>query len=577
MIPSAPVRIVPRILFTSPCGPYPKSRLDKDPIDFFYYRNTLGQRLFQLRSFQSWYSLHFLAQNLPVPSVVLENPTMRRFQEEVFHGDYQVVAIGFTVITMARVLQMVSWLRQACPGIEIVLGGYGTAVFKDADAAAALLQAKVDAICYGEGIAFMRNYLQERWSIPGTTSEDQEDPPHQDFLEMKHCFFRTPIPLFKQIVVLGSLGCTFGCPFCATSSQFNRKRVLVASARELFDVLLAQARKHPEVQSAIVYDEDFLIDRTRVLEFMELMEQCTELRERPMLLTVFASVRTVTMYSIAELIRCGIGTLFIGVESFQADILEREAMKKRGGDVERLFDELHRHGINTLGSLILGWDGQSLEQMRDESQRFAALNPTFYQVVPLHPVPGTPLWKRLRSENRMPKEFSFEQDSIGNFTFELRDASRDEALGVVSDTYRRLVSEGGPWPFRFAENLVRGYRTLARTEDPVYRSRATAYRKMLGQVLPLAMISRGFFYGKGFTRRWRNAMSLCMRQFPVLTLESALIALLLFPLLAMVYSAAWLLFWLRPSGDQPPCIRQVYAGNLKVASHWPQVAEKMTT
>jgi hypothetical protein len=123
------------------------------------------------------------------------------------------------------------------------------------------------------------------------------------------------------------------------------------------------------------------------------------------------------------------------------------------------------------------------------------LNPTFYQVVPLHPVPGTPLWKRLRSERRILQGFSFEQDSIDNFTFELRDAPRDEALGVVSDTYRRLVSEGGPWPFRFTENLLRGYRTLADREDPIYRSRAMAYRKMLGQVLPLAMVQHGFCTG----------------------------------------------------------------------------------
>jgi hypothetical protein len=572
MTASASVRTAPRILFSSPCGPYPKSRVDKDPIDFFYYRNTLGQKLFQLRSFQSWYSLHFLAQNLPVPSVVLENPTMGTFQEEVLHGDYQVVAIGFTVITMARVLKMVSWIRQARPGIEIILGGYGTAVFKDPDADAALLQAKVDAICYGEGIAFMRNYLQERWAIASTGCSD-ECTPRQDFLEMRHCFFRTSFPLFKQIVILGSLGCTFGCPFCATSSQFDRKRVLVASAQELFDVLLAQARKHPEVQSAIVYDEDFLIDRVRVLEFMNLMEQCSELCERPMLLTVFASVRTVKMYSISELIRCGIGTLFIGVESFQTDILEREGMKKRGGDVEELFDELHRHGINTLGSLILGWDGQSPERLREESRRFAALNPTFYQVVPLHPVPGTPLWKRLRSEHRMLQGFSFEHDSIDNFTFELRDASHDEALGVVSDTYRRLVSEGGPWPFRFTENLLRGYRTLANGKDPIYPSRAMAYRLMLGRVLPLAMVSRGYFHGKGFARRWRNTMSLSVRQFPLLSLKSALIALPLFPLLALLYGAAWLSYWLRPSGDQPPFIRQAYAGTPSVASHRKQAGE----
>lgn len=547
----------PRILFVSPCGPYPKAPLAKDPVDFFYYRNTLGQRLFQMRSFQSWYSLHFLAQNLPVPSVVLENPTMHRFRKELEGGRYAAVAIGFTVITTANVLQMVSWVKQAHPEIDVILGGYGTAVFKDPDETAALLKTKADAICFGEGVAFMREYLRERWGVTENLSSDGQ-PLRQDFVPIRHCFYRTPFPLFRQIVVLGSLGCPFGCPFCATSSQFDRRRVLVASGRELFAVLLAQARKHPDAQSAMIYDEDFLIDRARVLEFMQLMEECAELRERPMLLTVFASVRTVSMYSIEELLRCGIGTIFVGVEAFQPEVLRRESMTKRDGDVAKLFDDLHSHGINTLGSLILGWDGQTCEQMRTESSRFVALNPTFYQVVPLHPVPGTPLWKKLKEQSRMVKGYRFEEDSIERFTFELRDATRQEGLAVVIQTYRDLVLEGGPWPFRFCENLLRGYRELAGSAHPAFQSRARAYRKLLAKILPLAMISRLFFHGNGFARRWRFAMGLSLRDHTFLCLISAPVALLLFPVLAVLWGGVSAVFWLRPSGDQPACLREEY-------------------
>ncbi len=548
---------VPRILFVSPCSPYPKTPLAKDPVDFFYYRNTLGQRLFQMRSFQSWYSLHFLAQNLPVPSVVLENPTMRRFQAEVERGNYAAVAIGFTVITTANVLQMVNWVKQTHPEIDVILGGYGTAVFKDPDGTAALLKATADAICFGEGVAFMRVYLRERWGVAESSSHDSR-PLRQDFVPIRHCFFRTPFPLFRQIVVLGSLGCPFGCPFCATSSQFDRRRVLVASGRELFDVLLAQARKHPDAQSAMIYDEDFLIDRPRVLEFMHLMEECAELRDRPMLLTVFASVRTVSMYSMSELVRCGIGTIFVGVEAFQPDVLRREGMAKRDGDVAKLFDDLHSHGINTLGSLILGWDGQTCEQMRTESARFITLNPTFYQVVPLHPVPGTPLWKKLKEQNRMVKGYRFEEDSIERFTFELRDATREEGLGVVLETYTDLVLEGGPWPFRFCENLLLGYRELSHSADLTFQSRARGYAKLLAKMLPLAMVSRLFFHGEGFARRWRFAMGLSFRDHPLLSLISAPVALLLFPILTVLWGGASAVFWLRPGGDQPACMRKEY-------------------
>ena len=284
-----------------------------------------------------------------------------------------------------------------------------------------------------------------------------------------------------------------------------------------------------------------------------------------MLLTVFASLRTIGRYSTPELIRCGIGTIYIGVESFQPEVLQRESIVKRDGDIEEVFRTLHRHGINTLGSLILGWDGQTAGQMREESQRFAALNPTFYQVVPLHPVPGTPLWKRLKEEHRMPEGHAFENDSIDRFTFELRGAGREEALQVVSDTYRRLVAEGGPWPFRFAESLLSGYGELSRMDGQEFRTRAAGYKKLFRRILPLAMVGRLVFHGEGFARRWRRAMRITMRTFPLITLSSAVVAVLAVPILAALYAGARASFWLRPSGDQPKCMRREYAGDRSVS------------
>jgi len=115
----------PKILFTSPWGKYRKLPVEKDPIDYFYYRNTLKQGVFQLRSYQSWHSLHFLAQNVAVDAVVFENPSEKRFKDEVNKGQYQIVVIGFTVLLSGKVLEMAEWLKEKHPSVEIVVGGYG--------------------------------------------------------------------------------------------------------------------------------------------------------------------------------------------------------------------------------------------------------------------------------------------------------------------------------------------------------------------------------------------------------------------------------------------------------------------
>jgi len=544
----------PRILFVSPCGPYLKAPVDADPVDFFYYRNTLGQGLFRLKSFQSWYSLHFIAQNISVPSVVLENPTMEGFKAEISNGSYEVVAIGFTVVTAGRVLEMVRWLKKDHPSIVVILGGYGTAIFRDPDDVAGELQELADRICYGEGVQFMREYTYERWQAEGCGVLTQ------DFLPMEHCFFRTSIPIFRQLVILGALGCTFGCPFCATSSQFARRKIIMATPSELVRNLEAQVKKHPGIRSAILYDEDFLVDRRRVLDFMDCMEQSRTLSSRPVLLTVFASVDSIRRYSTEELVRCGIGTIYIGVESFVGEVVDREELSKRNGDVEAIFEELHRNGINTLGSFIIGWDGQTPSNIHTDIRRFVSLNPTFYQVVPLHPVPGTPLWEKVKKGHRMKNDYSFATDSIDRFSFELQNLPEEDAVKSVRQTYTDLVSEGGPWPFRLFENLLQGWKSLAGTGKPWGTSRSVMYRSLIPEILPLAVLSRFLSRGEGFSKRWKRTMSQSMRDLPLLTSLSVLLALFMLPVAVVVYTFAVIRQWLNPRGEQPEIIRVEYTG-----------------
>ena len=296
---------------------------------------------------------------------------------------------------------------------------------------------------------------------------------------------------------------------------------------------------------------------------MRLMESCRDLRKRPFLLTVFASVRSVRQYSMSELIRCGIGTIYIGIESFQPDVLQRESLTKREGDVEALFEELHRHGICTLGSLIIGWDGHTSAQIQQETERFISLNPTFYQVVPLHPVPGTNLWKRLKQQRRFLEGHTFDKDSIGQFIFALQNVSRDDALDAVTRTYQGLVAEGGPWPFRLFENLLRGYQHLSAHPDPVMKSRAQACRSVLRPLFPLAILSRIFFAGPGFRKRWRLAMHNTLKEYPVLAISGGLGALLVLPFLTVLYWFANVRYWFSPLGDQPKVIRREYAARLQ--------------
>lgn len=548
----------PRILFCSPCGPYPKASPERDPLDSFYYRNTLGQGLFQLRGWQSWHSLHYLAQNLPVDSVVLENPSPRRFRWELARGGHQALAIGFTVATVDRVLEMARWCRSRAPEVELILGGYGSAAFGQGDPRADELQALAHHVCPGEGLEFLRSWVRGRWGLEAV------DPPRQDFLPVRNSLFRSRLCLFRQLVLVESLGCAGGCSFCATSAQFGRRRIPLADGRRLFQLLEEAAARHPRIQSALILGEDFLANRKTVEEFLA-CRRASRMAGRAPLLTVFSSVRSLRQWSIEQLLELGVGTLFIGVESFQEEILQSESLAKRTGDVEELFARLHAHGIHTLGSCVAGWDGQDLPGLREDLARYTALRPTFYQVVPLQALPGTPLWGRLKAEGRLSPERGASVHSVAEFSHQPSGLECSEALAEVASTYRALVAEGGPWPFRLAENLLAGLSTLDQPGNPVFMARRRLLLAQLRAVLPLALAARAFFHGPGFRRRWRDFLGRCRRQLPLATGLALLALPWLIPLLAAFHLFNQARHVLSPRGDQPETVRVEYMG----AQPWP--------
>jgi haloalkane dehalogenase len=545
--------IKPKILFSSPWGYYPKLPIEKDPIDFFYYRNTLKQGPYQLRIFQSWHSLHFLAQNLPVNATVLENPTPKSFKSEIRKGNYQIVAISFNFLLSENVLEMAQWLKSEFQNIKIILGGYGTALFKENFPLGDKLKDTVDCICYGEGIEFFENYLSENWNINFNSRALT-----QSLLPNVQSFFRTQIPIFKQMVFVKSLGCSAGCNFCATSYHFKKRVISLFNPNQLFNEIKKEALKYTRIKSAVIYDEDFLANPDNIIALKNGFKENEDLRKRPLHFTVFTSIHTLQNYSIKDLLEAGIGTLYIGVESLQEEVIQNEKMWKREGNISEIFKELHRNGINTLGSLIVGWDSQTIEDAEKDADAFVKLNPTFYQIVPLHPVPGTPMWKRVKKESRIKNNYKINDDGVGQFIFDLKNMKSKDAISLISKTYHNLVNEGGPWPFRLAENQLTGYLNLKTKTEKIFLERAKSYRKMLFQILPLALSSRLLFRGESFKIRWEKFINLVRKTFPLRYYISLLLSLFTLALVIVMVGLGNLIYLFNPKGGQPKQIKVVY-------------------
>jgi radical SAM superfamily enzyme YgiQ (UPF0313 family) len=547
-----------RILFSTPYIPYKKAKLFEDNIDVFYYRNTLKQGIFQLRQMQSWHSLHFIAQNLPVYSAVFENPTFEQFKSEIKTNNYDVVALSFTIVTTNRVLEMVSWVKEFFPNIDIVIGGYGTAIFSEKFGIEKEIKKRVDYICYGDGLDFMRKYLKEKYHIETTL------PLKQDLLPIKMSFFRSRLTIHQTLNFISTLGCNYHCSFCSTSNQFKNK-IQLFTGFELYQSIKENAEKYKHAQSGVIFNEDFLADRTLVLEFMKCMENDAELIQRPFFLTVFSSAKSVSQYSLSELIRCGIGMIYIGVESFNTETLVAEKLNKRGEDninIETLFHDLNSAGIHTLGSIIIGWDNQTKEMALDELQRFVKLNPTMYQVMPLQAVPGTPLWQKMRIKNRIIPDFNFGKVRLERASFIFKHISQEDSVSMIYQTYKNLVDYGGPWPFRMYANIRKGIRTMQQLEGKEFNNRLVAYRKIIFPLHILSFMSGLFFFGKSFKEKWFKEMNDSFKDNPLLFVVVVFISLITAPILVLIVFVGCLRHYLLPNGDQPETTKRVYFSDL---------------
>jgi radical SAM superfamily enzyme YgiQ (UPF0313 family) len=547
-----------RILFSTPYIPYKKAKPFEDNIDFFYYRNTLKQGIFQLRQMQSWHPLHFIAQNLPVYSVILENPTLKQFKSEIEKNNYDAIALSFTIVTTDRILKMVSWVKELFPKIDIIIGGYGTAIFSENYGIEQEIRKRVDHICNGEGLYFMRKYVSEKCNI------ETDQPLKQDLLPINISFFRSRLIIHQSLNFVASLGCNYRCSFCSTSNQFKSK-IDLFSGFELYKSIKDSTSKYKNAQSGVIFNEDFLADRNSVLEFMRFMEKDEELIQRPFFLTVFSSVKSISLYTLSELIRCGIGMIFIGVESFNHETLTVEKLNKRGKDsiqIETLFRDLNSAGIHTLGSIIIGWDNQTTEMAQEELHRFVKLNPTMYQVMPLQAIPGTPLWQKMRGQNRIVPDFNYETVSLEKASFNFKNFSQEESVEMIYRTYKNLVDYGGPWPFRMYTNFRRGINTMKYLDGIEFKNRLIGYRKMILPLFVLSFISGFLFFGKNFREKWAQEMKVSFQEYPLLFLAVALISLITTPILLLTVFAGCMRHLILPYGDQPESIRREYSNQL---------------
>ncbi len=445
-----------RVLLTSVFGPYAQddefgSRL-LNPMELYHNQITRKQGVFSPRHFHQSWGIMMIQENISAPCTVLDFPTREAFAREITANSYDIIGISSIVINLEKVREMCRLIREKSPGSVIVVGGH-VAGIPD-------LEKIVDAdfVVKGEGISWMRSYL----------GEDPNAPIHHPVISsgfnMRVLGVKIPNWMTDTLALITSVGCPEGCNFCSTSSFFGGKGNMVnfyPTGEELFNVMDDLATRSGK-NSFYIIDENFLLQKQRTKELIELMRN----NGKSWSLNIFSSVKALKQYTEEELLDLGINFVWIGLESPRASYA-----KLKESDTMQLVEELKRLGILTLGSMIIGLDHHTPENIVDEVEHIIDHGTIACQFMLYTPLPGTPFYKEMKEQERL-LDVDL-ADSHGQYAFNFKHPaiSREESKKIMDWAFQRDFEYNGPTYFRLCRTTFEGWKRFRNHPEPRIRNR----------------------------------------------------------------------------------------------------------
>jgi radical SAM superfamily enzyme YgiQ (UPF0313 family) len=283
----------------------------------------------------------------------------------------------------------------------------------------------------------------------------------------------TPCPRFDLIdpsdyvlvPIQFSRGCPFQCEFCDIIVLFGRRprtKTPEQMLREL-DALLSTGYRG----RVFIVDDNFIGNKRDVFKFLPELIRWNREHGTPFSYGTEATVNLADDAKLLNLmVEAGFVTVFLGIETPSAESLKetRKYQNATGSLLDRVLT-IQRAGLSVYGGFIVGFDNDS-EDIFDRQIEFITESAIANAMVgPLMALPGTPLYEKLRRENRLLERSDYESWYESGCTNVITKIPRPTLLRG----YRRIM-ETIYDPARFFDRTLRGLQRLPRRRS--YRDRA---------------------------------------------------------------------------------------------------------
>jgi len=449
-----------KLLLTSVFGPYAvddKYGVKENKMELFHNQVTREQGIFSYRFNHRSQGLYFLAENVDIPTTVLDFPSLKRFKQEL-KKDYDYIGISFIIPNFKKAKEMARIIRQLSPETKIILGGHGVSIPG--------LETMIDNdyICKGEGVYFLRELFGEKIDRPishplGYSSFNRQ-------------VMGVPWAPDSGILITG-VGCPNKCRFCATSHFFGDYIPYLNTGKDIFD-LCCRYEDEKNITDFGVLDENFLKMKDRALELLELMEK----HDRHFTFALFSSAETIkALDNLDILVRLGVNFIWLGVES-----IKEIYTKNEGTDFPTLITELRKRGISILASSILFLEEHDKSSIWEDVDFATSLNPDYLQFASLGPIPGTQLYIDYEKKGKLfdVEEVPYEtQHGQAEIWFRHEHFTRDESNEFLRLAFEIDYNRNGASMLRSIKTVLMGYKYCIEHNDKNIRKHKKAFEKRL--------------------------------------------------------------------------------------------------
>jgi hypothetical protein len=443
-----------KLLLTSVFGPFAVDDAygcKENKMELFHNQVTREQGVFSYRFNHHSFGLYLMAENVRMPTTVLDFPSLREFKRELRKG-YDYVGISFIVPNVSKAQKMAEIVRQEAPNTKIILGGHGVSIQGIEE------MIPHDHICRGDGVVFLRQLFGEQ-----TDRSIQHPLLHSSF---NRKIMGVPLPRMSGVLLPG-VGCPNKCRFCCTTHFFGDYKPFLLTGHEIFDV----CRRYEEqlgVTDFGVLDENFLKSRERALELLE----CIERENKLYTFGIFSSAETLqALDNLDILVRLGIQFIWIGVES------KRQAYKKNQGiDFHSLISELRQRGISVMTSSILFLEHHNQENIWEDVDYAISLQSDYLQFMGLGPMPGTALHDTYLREGKILADVPYrQQHGQDTIWFKHLNFTLAESREFLKAAFQRDYERNGASLLRAIDTMIQGSRYAREHADPRVNRREQSF------------------------------------------------------------------------------------------------------